>query len=180
MSHNEVPVIAGVLFDDGAQLNYCLSDVVQRLRDRGLKVVGTLQHKRQTSDACCDAVELEDLGLEQSIDVTENRGEGSQGCRLDMSALTRVVASIETQIEQGSEMIDLVMVNRFGQAESEGNGMHTVLNSAVTKGVPVLVAVKPCYLDAWNDWHQGGAINLKPDVGAIIHWLDQVDPQGIH
>ncbi len=172
MSAENAPIVAGVVFEDGELLSHCLADVVEQLRSRGLRVVGSLQRKRQGGEACCDAVEVEDLGLDQRVDVTENRGKGAEGCRLDIQALAKVVESIEMQIDSTDKPVDLVMVNRFGQAESEGRGMRAALNSAVSKSLPVLVAVKPRYLDDWNEWHQGGAVNLKPDADAIIDWFD--------
>ncbi|KAG1660417.1 Molybdenum import ATP-binding protein ModC 2 [Nymphon striatum] len=81
---------------------------------------------------------LEDLSLGEDLTVSQNLGEGAEDCHLDANALAQVAKSLTNQLSEPDLNIDLFIINRFGQSESEGHGMFDVFSEAVMKGIPVL------------------------------------------
>jgi hypothetical protein len=72
------------------------------------------------------------------------------------------------------DRVDLVVMNRFGRAESLGGGLLTSLTSAVAAEVPVLTAVRAPYDMAWAQFHGGLGRELPPVLEAIVAWADGV------
>jgi hypothetical protein len=69
-----------------------------------------------------------------------------------------------------AERVDLLIINRFGRAESLGRGMLSIFSRAIDAGVPVLTAVRRPYEVAWHSFHGGMGSELAPDIGAIEAW----------
>jgi len=66
--------------------------------------------------------------------------------------------------------VDLLIINRFGRAESLGRGLLGCFSAAIEAGVAVLTAVRPPYDQAWYAFHGGCAHDLAPEMQEIIDW----------
>ena len=62
----------------------------------------------------------------------------STECRLDTRHLASVATEIATAVQDDA---DLVIINRFGKLEAEGQGLIALIEQAVSADVPVLAAV---------------------------------------
>jgi hypothetical protein len=69
------------------------------------------------------------------------------------------------------EDVDLLIINRFGRAESLGRGLLGCFSAAIEAGVAVLTAVRPPYDQAWYAFHGGCAHDLLPEMREIIDWV---------
>ena len=69
-----------------------------------------------------------------------------------------------------ADRVDLIVINRFGRAESLGRGLGACFMAAMEAGVPVLTAVRAPYDDAWRDFHGGLGEDLPADVSAVVNW----------
>ena len=174
MTTNTEPRIAAVLYEDGAVLNQLFLEVVDELRSQGTRLCGVIQNAKKDEtpgkSECCGGLGLEDLSLGEEISVTQNLGSGATDCHLDSHALVQVAGMLGSQLSASDKEIDLLIINRFGQSESEGHGMRDVFAEAVMQGIPVLTAVKHDHQEAWEQWHGGIAQSLPHDLNDILLW----------
>jgi hypothetical protein len=148
-----------------------LDPLCQRLVTDGLRLGGVIQSTTGDRGACESTAELVDLRTSQRFSVWEDRGGCASGCRLDERGLADAMPAIAAAIAAG---VDLIVVNRFGRAESRGGGLLPALALAVEKGVPVLTAVRAPYVDAWAEFHGGMAAALPPELSRVLSWCRSV------
>jgi len=66
--------------------------------------------------------------------------------------------------------VDLLVMNRFGRAESLGRGLLGCFSAAIQAGAAVLTAVRAPYDQAWHAFRGGCAHDLAPEMQEIIDW----------
>ena len=66
--------------------------------------------------------------------------------------------------------VDLVILNKFGAAEAEGDGLRMAFARAAEIGVPVLTSVRPPYTEAWSEFQGGLAKDLTPELEGVLSW----------
>ncbi|WP_321345073.1 DUF2478 domain-containing protein [Breoghania sp.] len=158
-------LLAAIVFAPGEDVDTILSEVAAE--NSGLRLAGVVQTGGDRDG--CDVREMALKSLRDGwvIRILEDRGSQSQGCRLNPHAITEVAGRLERELEAGA---DLLLVNRFGRAESEGYGLRPVFERAVLDGVPVLTAVRSDYLGAWEEFHGGLGIALPREKQAVRDW----------
>ena len=169
MSANLTPVLAAVQYERDFDINGTLRKVVKRLREEGIKVGGVLQETEILPNACYSRLHIVDIRTGQSECITQNRGNESRGCKLDPRGLAEISHCITDAIETG---VDLIVINKFGRAESEGDGLLSCIADAVSVGLPVLTTVREPYVASWNLFHGGLASELPPRIDAILQWFN--------
>lgn len=87
-----------------------------------------------------------------------------QGCRLDERGLAAASQAIDKAIV---DRVDVVVMDRFGGAESLGGSLFASLASAVATGWPVLTAVRAPYDMAWMKFHRAWS-RIAGGPGAIL------------
>ena len=113
------------------------------------------------------AMSLLDLETGHRYAISQDLGADAQGCRLDARGLAEV-ASLLVRIRAASA--DLVVLNKFGRAESEGHGLRDVFAGAIEAGIPVLTTVREPYCAAWRQYHGGLASDLAPQFDVAMTW----------
>ena len=81
------------------------------------------------------------------IDLMQDLGACSEGCRLDTTALAEVAGLLAQSIAAAP---DLLLVSRFGRAEAEGGGFLTEIGAAAAAGTPTLVGVSAKRAGEWQ------------------------------
>lgn len=166
---NSTPKLAAVVYEAGrgGDGDGVLAEVARALRGSGLRLAGAVQHNRPAPDRCrCDMV-LEDLASAVTVEISENRGPEARGCRLNPAALEEIVGLAGTAVEHGAQ---LLIVNKFGKREAEGRGFRQVIEQAIERGTPVLVAVSAENLAAWAAFADGFDARLPFDAQLITAW----------
>lgn len=170
--------IAAIVYPegDGVAVDATLAAVALSLRRRGLRIAGAVQHNTEESDRCrCDML-LEDLASGRIIDISEKRGPQSSGCRLDSFALEEVVGLVGTSLTSSP---DVVIINRFGKREADGRGFRPVIEDALGREIPVLVAVGEGQLSAWQAFAAGLDQRLDLDTEAITVWCERASSASV-
>lgn len=139
------------------------------LADRGLVLGGIIQHDTKRIDRSRCDMALEDLFSGQTFLLSEDRGAGARGCRMDQSVLMQACAAVTSALEDGT--IDALVINKFGKAECEGSGLRSAIAEAVGRGVPVVVGVPTRNLDAFNVF--------AADMAIVIHAEDVLHGAGL-
>ncbi|MBN7756373.1 DUF2478 domain-containing protein [Nitratireductor aquimarinus] len=165
---NTIPAIAAVRFSGGDPIDALLADAAARLQSQNIVVEGFVQLERDLSENCCAAMHLEDIRNGAVWLISQELGQGSSGCRLDPHALADLCGPL---LERVREKPDLLILNRFGKGEMLGGGFRAAIEEAFMLGIPVLVAVRDEYAQAWQDFTEGCHTELQPDPARIDAWL---------
>ena len=166
--------LAAVEFDDGQDIDSLLEGFVRRQTDKGFRIRGVLQSREASGCEChCSDMDLRIIGSEKVFRISQSLGSGSAGCRLHPGALADCSAFLEQQLRGHA---DLLVLNRFGKGESEGRGFRDLISASLAMGIPVLLAVRPTYLKAWEEFSGEYGATLSFDEKSVIRWFRELDP----
>jgi hypothetical protein len=168
MSDTDAARLAAIHYDRGDDVDALLLESCDQLRPRGLRIGGLVQKSVGKRDHCAASVHVTDLSSGQTFDIWEDRGACARGCRLDEAGLLDAEPALAAAI---AERVDLLVINRFGRAESLGRGLIGSFAAALAAGIPVLTAVRPPYDDAWRAFHGGIGHKVIADPQAVIAWV---------
>lgn len=154
-------------FADATPVDAVLEAVARQLMAEGRIPGGFLQREGPAPAGCCAAMDLEDLRTGALIRISQDLGPAARGCRLDPRGLAEASAAAQSAIGQG---IDLLIINRFGKGEADGQGLRAAMIAALEAGIPVLTAARPAYMPACAAFHGGLATVLNPDAAQILDW----------
>jgi hypothetical protein len=118
-------------------------------------------------EGCECRSELIDIATGERYAMHQDLGSGSQACNLNSSSLALAAGAVERALARGPE---LVVLSRFGGQEAVRGGLMSAFQAAVAAGVPVACVVTPKAEDVWNDFAQGLAVALPPDLDALEAW----------
>ncbi|NLA88754.1 MAG: DUF2478 domain-containing protein [Alcaligenaceae bacterium] len=161
------PLAVIVFDDDGDEVMQILWDAVEELQKQGLNVGGLLNKKNQ--DGTFIGEVICSIGDEREFTILVDRGQGASGCRLDSVALAESSIVPREALDKG---IDVLVINKYGIAESEGRGLVDEMTRAASEGVPVLAAVHNKYVDAWRNYSGDLGIELFPMLDEVIAWVN--------
>ena len=170
MEDTKISPLAAIHYPKSFHIDWLLSQACSGLSRTGLELGGLLQLSTGGAGGCATSVHAIDLRSGEAFDIWEDRGVCSQGCRLDEQGLVLASAAIERAIE---DKVDLIIVNRFGRAESLGRGLLDHVISALDAHIPVLTAVREPYDEAWARFHGGLAADLANNYAAICGWVQR-------
>lgn len=167
MPVDPIPLLAAIRYGAGFDINRFLVEVAADLRGQGLDIGGVLQEAEADSDPICMRLNVVDIRTGKSARITQERGRDSQGCKLDPRGLADISHCVTDAIRAG---VDLIIINKFGRAESEGSGLLSCFAEAVTAEIPVLTTVREPYVDAWGAFHGGLATDLSATKRVVVEW----------
>ncbi|WP_234685857.1 DUF2478 domain-containing protein [Bradyrhizobium monzae] len=171
VSSPDAPRLTALVYPQNSYPATAFEALVAACRSSDLSLAGVLQHVVDAApERRCDVV-LEDLATGRRTPIFEYRGAGAAGCRLDEAALADVAARIEASLDAAP---DVLILNKFGKAECEGNGLLDLVGRAMQRNVAVVIGVPQGNLAAWRDFAGRFAVELPPDRGAIDQWLERL------
>lgn len=163
--------LAAIRFSRDDPIDEILKSVVERGSGRGLRIEGYLQIELPDETNCSSMTCLEAIANGDRIRISQALGSGSKGCRLNPQALAEASGALVRNLDAGP---DLLVVNRFGRGEAEGQGFRQAIEKAFAMGIPVLTAVREDYLDAWRSFGAEYAAELPARAEAVSAWCDAV------
>ncbi|SDR56753.1 Protein of unknown function [Rhizobiales bacterium GAS113] len=143
-----------------------LAEAARRLRARGLKLGGLIQHNVEKEGIDCAEMLLEDLASCRRVSISLSRTKGS-GCRLDPAGLAEAAALGAQGIAGG---VDLAIISKFGAQEASGKGLRQEIAQAAMQATPLLTSVSRRLLPAWNAFIGEDWIELRAEPDAIEAW----------
>lgn len=162
-------MIASLIYKDGVYPGQLLEEAVRWLQEEGFRVAGVIQHDLARNDRSKCDMKLEDLASGKMIDLSEDRGDAAQGCRIDQQGLAEAAALIETSLQVGD--VDLLVINKFGKIESEGGGLRDMVADAVMLGIPAIIGVPMRNIDAWNMFAGELHESIELERQALLDWI---------
>lgn len=163
-----LPLAAILCPGDGAG-DAALAAALGRIASRGLRLAGYVQRKALGPDGQKHLV-VEDVTSGAQRDITQRLGPASRGCKLDPAALADVAGALLAALT-AAPAPDLVILNRFGKTEAEGQGLRAVIEAALLAGIPVLTVVTAVNAPGWDDFTGGEATLLPAEPEAVEAWI---------
>jgi hypothetical protein len=160
--------VGAVPYDANVPVDAILADAIRCIRARGITVGGLLQ---RTGDRLSNgrlSIWLDDVGTGETLRLDQPRGPGAKDCIVDPDALARATGLLRQAIGAAPR---LIVINRFGYAESEGKGMRAEIVDAVVSGAVVLIPVRSSRLAGLEAFLGGPATMLEPSPTAIADWV---------
>lgn len=144
--------ITVLTYNSGSRVDEILHGICGHLMAQGLTLAGMIQiGKPRAGRSRCDMV-LEDLKTGVQIEISEDRGPLARGCML---AVSQLLQALELASHALDENCDLLVINKFGKTESEGGGFRPLIVEALSRGIPILIAVPAANLDSWRHFASG-------------------------
>ncbi|MBI1385174.1 MAG: DUF2478 domain-containing protein [Rhizobiales bacterium] len=160
--------LAAIRYLRGHDIDGVLGAVCRELRAHGLSIGGLLQVSTGDRGGTCAATTVVvDLRTGEEFNIWQDRGPCATACRLDEGGLSLAEPALQKAIEA---RVDLLVINRFGRAESVGRGLRPYFEAALSAGVPVLTAVREPYDADWRAFHGGLGCEIACDVPSIVAW----------
>lgn len=160
-----------VMADRRGEVDALLLRLGQDLLARGWPLSGVVQMNRELrAGRACD-MDLQVLGHDHVVRISQDLGPHARGCRLDTAALERAVGLVDGALERAPA---LLIINKFGKSEAEGRGFRDVIGRALSNGVPVLTGVAGAHLDAFLAFSDGMAEPVAPELAALQDWCMKV------
>lgn len=155
--------LAALVYDRDDDPDAVLRDFATELTRRGGRVVGMVQ-AGQCADSSLSAVLVhngEKILLAQDFDPA------ASGCRLDLARLHNAGERVAAALAAGA---DLLIVNRFGKRERDGEGLLHLMLRALDADTPVVIAVSSEHFADWIKFAGGMCVKLTCDRDALDHW----------
>ncbi len=159
--------LAAIRYEAGFRIDEFLARVAKQLRAEDIRLGGALQENAPGADGRCAGMSLVDLATRTRFHISQDLGSQAEGCRLDTQGLAEFVVLFDRASQKN---VELLILNRFGRAESEGGGLRPVFAHAVEAGIPVLIAVRAPYTNAWAQFHAHLASDLPTDLDTVLAW----------
>jgi hypothetical protein len=166
MHEPSLPRLAAIHYTRGFDIDRLLIEACAELSARGVRLGGLLQISTgERGGNCAASVHVVDLRTRRSFDIWQDRGPCARGCRLDEGGLADAEVALREAI---SDRVDLLVVNRFGRAESLGRGLRPIFEEALGSGISVLTAVRRPYDQEWTRFSRGMAVDLPLKLASIV------------
>jgi Protein of unknown function (DUF2478) len=166
--------LAALVYDRDQDPDEVLRDFASDLKACGVRAVGLVQ----LGHHCLDAPRLSAMLVHtgEELQLFQNLGACSAGCRLDVGQLLDAGAQVATAIDQGA---DLVIVNRFGRQEREGKGLSYLVERALSADIPVVIAVPSHRFADWVRFADGMSVKLRCDRESLDAWWQAVSARNV-
>ena len=152
-------LMAVIPYSSGFEIDRFMADAASRLKARGLRLGGVVQHNEGTCESGCFAMALEDLASGARFPISENR--------VDATGLAAAGGALGAAL---ADKTDLVIVNKFGRQEALGKGLRHEIAAALLAGLPVLIAVRRDMLPAFRDFAGEDWTELPALAEAVESW----------
>ena len=159
------PKLAAVVYGESQPVDALLAEFRRCVEARGGRVGGVVQ------TPCDETIFATHIESGRQIDLMQDLGACSEGCRLDTSALAEVAGLLAQSVEAAP---DLLLVSRFGRAEAEGGGFLTEIGAAAAAGTPTLVGVSAKRAGDWHAFAGEFAECLPCSLEALLTWWEDV------
>jgi nucleoside-triphosphatase THEP1 len=152
-----------------------LLDFTEDLRRSGVRTAGLVQLDDPTSQSNDRELRTIMLSSGEIVSVAHNRDLGAVDCGLDCGQLASIARLIEAAIQEGA---DLVVINRFGKLEANGEGLIDLIRQAAEADIPVVIAVPEHRFARWITYSAGMTVRLPCQRAALDRWWQSVAMEG--
>jgi hypothetical protein len=132
-----------------------------------LRLAGAVAEDHGLPDRVCQAGYLRTLATGARYSIFHDPGPSAAACHLDGSGAGAAAIAVQRDIETGC---DLVLLNKFGKLEADGNGLAVAFRATLAAGLPLLTSVSPAQEEAWRRFAERDFTILPAIPTEIDHW----------
>lgn len=155
-----------IISDEPGQADALLAALADRLIQEGVQLTGAIQQTTRAEGAKQDMA-LHLLPDGPRIGISQDLGKGATGCSLDPEGLETAAGLIAAALANGPQ---LLLLNKFGKQEAEGQGFRALIGTALSDEIPVIIGVGraklPDFLLFCGDFGE----ELPRDLDALYTW----------
>ncbi|MBC8337371.1 MAG: DUF2478 domain-containing protein [Rhodospirillales bacterium] len=153
-----------------------LAPFVESLKKSGVRVGGIIQEKVPMGNGSMRRVDAVDIATGQRIPLNQPTTENwhNRECSLDHSALTETTAILR---QATMDRVDLMVVEKFGDAERDGEGLSDEILQGIAAGIPLLIAVPETNCEAWTELTGGMGAVLSSEENALHEWWELIQSE---
>ncbi len=164
-------LLAAIEYQKDFDIDVLLDTVALNLKARGNYLAGYTQYEVKDPKGRCPVMKLRNLKTDETIRISQAMGLESRGCRMDAGALADVSGKLVNELEP---KIQLLIINRFGKAETEGHGFRNVIEKAFAMEIPILTTVRAPYVEGWSSFCGELGETLPTMPYEILNWFDEI------
>jgi hypothetical protein len=159
--------LAAVVYGPEQPIDALMAQLRGHVEARGGRVGGIVQ------TPCEETVYATHIETGRRIDLMQDLGACAEGCRLDSGALAEAAGLLAESLAGAP---DLLLISRFGRAETEGGGFLAEIGAAACAGIPTLIGVPAKREADWRNFAGDFADTLPFSLEALQAWWDEVAP----
>ncbi|RZI55515.1 MAG: DUF2478 domain-containing protein [Zymomonas sp.] len=159
--------VAGMVYGPSDNPDAILAEFMRQVLGEGWDVLGILQRRVDGAASKNRSVEFV---LTPETEWTALASPDARAAILDGRASERLPELGRRLAAALVRKPDLIVLNRFGRAELENNGLIGVLSDALTEVVPIVVAVPEGLRDVWIASTGGLAVLVASDPDRLMGW----------
>ncbi len=167
--------LAGAFYASGTHQMRLLRCFAKEVAADGWRVGGIVQEVLKDENG--KTIGLDGIALDTGEHIAINRPTKedrlNKTCSLDVSSLADASSAVDRAIRAG---VDLIVIEKFGEQEQQGNGLAGDILHAVSEGIPTLVAVPEGVRDEWNEFSGRLGQDLVFGASAFSSWWESVKP----
>ncbi len=171
---NEIAIkAAAMLYPSGTGDKTALASFVAAVKEEGFRVGGVLQELIYDTEGVNIGVDAIALDSDERFPIVRPSKEdiAAGSCGLNRSVLTESSTALRRAIETP---VDLLVVEKFGEREQLGEGLADDILTAMSEGIPTLVAVPNSAEPKWAEFTGGLSTNLTADVTDLTNWWNEI------
>ncbi|WP_420569618.1 DUF2478 domain-containing protein [Thalassovita sp.] len=155
-----------IISDEPGQADAILTELAKQLIASGVRLTGAVQHTTRAEGAKQDMA-LHLLPSGPQIGISQDLGKGATGCSLDPEGLEHAAGLIAAALQDTPQ---LLLLNKFGKQEAEGQGFRAAIGAALSEGIPVIIGVGRAKLPAFIEFSGDFGEELPHDMDALHAW----------
>lgn len=148
--------------------DHLIATAAVHLLDAGLNIAGAFQTNHKRDGIAKSKMVLRVLATDQEVTISQNLGPHASGCALNPEALETAVHMVWSSLNQPR---DLLLLNKFGKQERDGQGFRDVLVKALDNDIPVVLGVNATLEPAFQAFAGDFAEKIEPSLEAILNWV---------
>ena len=165
--------LAAIVFDRDDDPDTPLREFVEGAARCGARVAGLIQEREPGCEGEPHDIRVRNLTTGERLNIMQDLGRAAEGCRVDPRAIAVAAQQLAGAL---AGRPDLIVANRFGKLESEGDGMIAEIGAAVAEDVPLIVCVPSRFVAAWDAFAGGLDVKMPPSRAAIEAWWPAIAP----
>lgn len=174
MNSTEPHLPIGAIIHDSAEIaDQTLQPFIQYLQEQGQLVLGVVQAPEEVSFAYRTQMGIINLSNGEFTSIAQDLGEHNTSCCLDSEAVSNASLILKKARELNP---DLIVVNRFGKLEAEGEGFADEMLEIMSLGMPMLTVVSTRFLEPWREFTGGLAKEITTDLDQVKDWYANIKP----
>jgi len=146
-SNQTIAPFAAAVYKPDTGDRMALLKFVEKLKPLNTRVGGVLQEALFNSEGEVTGLNAVDVATGRRIPITRTANNDDE-CGLDVAALVETASIIDSAIK---DHLDLVVVEKFGELEQNGNGLIDQILQTIGEGIPLLISVPEMALPVWQE-----------------------------